>query len=215
MNKNNKMTGALSDKELKLMANTIRQDIVKMVAEAKSGHPGGSLGLTDIFTLLYFKIMNHDPQKPDWADRDRFVLSNGHVCPVLYAVLANSGYFPKTELATFRKVNSKLQGHPHRTSVPGLENSSGPLGQGISQAVGMAIVSKREKVPWKVYSIWTAVRNNRKGWFVILLLVNTFSILEMIYIFKVEKKTWAEVKKAFKHGWEILKRTKKEDFKAK
>ncbi|MBI5227401.1 transketolase [Candidatus Micrarchaeota archaeon] len=143
----------LSEKDLLLMANTIRQDIVKMLVEAKSGHPGGSLGLTDIFTILYFKVMNHNPKKPDWADRDRFVLSNGHVCPVLYAALANSGYFPKSELSTFRKVNSKLQGHPHRGTVPGIENSSGPLGQGISQAVGMAIVSKREKQSWKVYSM--------------------------------------------------------------
>ncbi len=147
------MSAKTSGKDLKLMANTIRQDIVKMLVEAKSGHPGGSLGLTDIFTVLYFKVMNHNPKKADLAERDRFVLSNGHVCPVLYATLANAGYFPKTELSTFRKINSKLQGHPHRGTVPGLENSSGPLGQGISQAVGMAIVSKREKQNWKVYSM--------------------------------------------------------------
>lgn len=139
--------------KLLLMANTIRQDIIKMLVEAKSGHPGGSLGLTDVFTALYFKIMNHNPKKPDWEERDRFVLSNGHVCPVLYATLANSGYFPKDELATLRKINSKLQGHPHKGTLPGIENSSGPLGQGISQAVGMAIVSKREQKRWRVYSV--------------------------------------------------------------
>lgn len=139
--------------KLLLMANTIRQDIIQMLVEAKSGHPGGSLGLTDVFTALYFKIMNHNPKKPDWDERDRFVLSNGHVCPVLYATLANSGYFPKDELATLRKINSKLQGHPHKGTLPGIENSSGPLGQGISQAVGMAIVSKREAKKWKVYSV--------------------------------------------------------------
>ncbi|MFH1520312.1 MAG: transketolase [Candidatus Micrarchaeota archaeon] len=143
----------LSEKDLKLMANTIRQDIVKMLTEAKSGHPGGSLGLVDLFTVLYFNSMNHDPKKPNWSDRDRFVLSNGHVCPVLYTTLANAGYFPKEELMELRKLGSKLQGHPHRGSVPGIENSSGPLGQGISQAVGMAIVAKREHTNWKVYSV--------------------------------------------------------------
>ncbi len=140
-------------KELKLRANSIRQDIVRMLVEAKSGHPAGSLGMTDIFTVLYFHAMRHDPKSPDWEDRDRFVLSNGHICPVLYATLANAGYFPKEELSTLRKINSRLQGHPHEDSLPGIENSSGPLGQGISQAVGMAIVGKREKRTWRVYSV--------------------------------------------------------------
>jgi len=143
----------LNIKELKLMANTIRQDIVKMLVEAKSGHPGGSLGMASVFAVLYFHTMRHDPKTPDWEDRDRMVLSNGHICPVLYATLANAGYFPKSELMSLRKLGSKLQGHPHRGNVPGIENSSGPLGQGVSQAVGMAIVSKREKKSWKVYSV--------------------------------------------------------------
>lgn len=138
-------------KKLNLIANTIRQDVVRMLHEAKSGHTAGSIGLADIFTALYFNVLYHDPKKPDWEGRDRFVLSNGHVCPVLYAALANAGYFPKEELMTLRKVGSRLQGHPHRGALPGIENSSGPLGQGLSQAVGMAIVAKAEQKRWRVY----------------------------------------------------------------
>jgi len=124
-----------------------------MLVEAKSGHPAGSLGMADVFSVLYFKVLNHDPKNPDWPERDRLVLSNGHICPVLYASLAEAGYFPKEKLMTLRKIGSPLQGHPHRGSVPGIENSSGPLGQGISQAVGMALVAKREGKDWRVYSI--------------------------------------------------------------
>ncbi|MEM4359154.1 MAG: transketolase [Candidatus Bilamarchaeaceae archaeon] len=142
-----------SIKKLKLIANTIRQDVVRMLLEAKSGHTAGSIGLADIFTALYFNILYHDPQNPDWPDRDRFILSNGHVCPVLYATMANAGYFPKEELLTLRKLGSRLQGHPHRGTLPGIENSSGPLGQGLSQAVGMAIVAKTEKKRWRVYCL--------------------------------------------------------------
>ncbi|MEW6034981.1 MAG: transketolase [Candidatus Micrarchaeota archaeon] len=140
-------------KSLLLRAYSIREDIVRMLAEAKSGHPGGSLGMSDIFTALYFSVMRHEPRNPAWPERDRLVLSNGHICPVLYACLAEAGYFPKSELAGLRKAGSKLQGHPHRGAVPGIENSSGPLGQGISQAVGMAIVGKREKQPWRVFAL--------------------------------------------------------------
>lgn len=138
-------------KKLKLIANTVRQDVIKMLLEAKSGHSAGSIGLADIFTALYFNVLYHDPKQPDWPERDRFVLSNGHVCPVLYTALANAGYFPKKELMTLRKLGSRLQGHPHRGTLPGIENSSGPLGQGLSQAVGMALVSKSEKKRWRVY----------------------------------------------------------------
>ncbi len=140
-------------KQLNLIANTIRQDVIKMLHEAKSGHSAGSLGLADIFTALYFNIIYHDPNNPQWEGRDRLILSNGHVCPVLYATLANVGYFPKTELMTLRKLGSALQGHPHKGALPGIETSSGPLAQGLSQAVGMAIVSKSEKKKWRVYCI--------------------------------------------------------------
>lgn len=142
-----------SIKKLKLIANTIRQDVVQMLLVAKSGHTAGSIGLADIFTALYFNILYHDPENPDWEGRDRFVISNGHVCPVMYAAMANAGYFPKEELATLRKLGSRLQGHPHRGTLPGIENSSGPLGQGLSQAVGMAIVAKAEKRRWRVYAM--------------------------------------------------------------
>ncbi len=123
-----------------------------MLVEAKSGHPAGSLGMADVFCALYFGVLNHDPKNPNWPDRDRLVLSNGHICPVLYASLAEAGYFPKEKLMTLRKLGSPLQGHPHRGTLNGIENSSGPLGQGISQAVGMALVAKREGKSWRVYS---------------------------------------------------------------
>lgn len=142
-----------SIKKLKLTANRIRQDVIKMLYEAKSGHSAGSIGLADIFTVLYFNQMNHDPKKPEWEGRDRLLLSNGHVCPVLYGTLAEAGYFPKEEMMTLRKLGTRLQGHPHRGTLPGIENSSGPLGQGLSQAVGMAIVGKAEHKPWLVYCI--------------------------------------------------------------
>jgi len=138
-------------KQLNLIANEVRQDVVKMIYEAKSGHSAGSIGLADIFVALYSNVLYHDPDNPDWPERDRFVLSNGHVCPVLYAVLANTGYFPKEELMTLRKLGTRLQGHPHRTLLPGIETSSGPLGQGLSQAIGMALVSKTEKKKSRVY----------------------------------------------------------------
>lgn len=134
-------------------ANQIRQDIIKMLVEAKSGHSAGPLGMSDIFTALYFKVLNHDPKKPDWEERDRLVLSNGHICPVLYATLAEAGYFPKEELKTLRKLGSRLQGHPHREALPGLETTSGPLGSGLSQASGMALVAKMDKKNWRVYCL--------------------------------------------------------------
>ncbi len=128
--------------KLELQANTIRQSIIEMLVEAKSGHTAGPLGMADIFTLLYFEVLQHDPKNPNWVDRDRVILSNGHICPVLYATLAHAGYFPVEELLTLRKFGSRLQGHPHRESLPGLETSSGPLGSGLSQAVGMALAER-------------------------------------------------------------------------
>ncbi len=127
---------------LELKANQIRQSIIEMLVAAGSGHTAGPLGMADIFTLLYFKVLKHDPKNPDWEERDRLILSNGHICPVLYATLAHSGYFPIEELTTLRKFGSRLQGHPHRTALPGIENSSGPLGSGLSQAVGMALAER-------------------------------------------------------------------------
>jgi len=129
-------------KELELKANEIRQSIIEMLIEAGSGHTAGPLGMADIFTAFYFHILNHDPKNPEWEDRDRLILSNGHICPILYAAMAHSGYFPVEELKTLRKFGSRLQGHPHREFLPSLETSSGPLGSGLSQAVGMAIAER-------------------------------------------------------------------------
>ncbi len=127
---------------LEQKAAEIRRSIVESLIIAKSGHTAGPLDMADIFTYLYFHALKHDPQKPDWPYRDRVVLSNGHICPVLYATMAHAGYFPLEKLKTLRKFGSILQGHPHREFLPALENSSGPLGSGLSQAVGMAIADR-------------------------------------------------------------------------
>lgn len=129
-------------KNLEEKANSIRESIIEMLLEAKSGHTAGPLGMADIFTALFFHCLKHDPKNPSWAERDRVILSNGHICPVYYATLAHAGYFPLEELKTLRKFGSRLQGHPHREFLPLLENSSGPLGSGLSQAVGMAIADR-------------------------------------------------------------------------
>lgn len=125
-------------------AKDIRISIIEMLAQAKSGHSGGSLGMADVFATLYFHSLKHNPAQPFLVDRDRVVLSNGHICPVLYATMAHAGYFSINTLATLRQFNSPLQGHPHREFLPALENSSGPLGCGLSQSIGMALVDKRE-----------------------------------------------------------------------
>lgn len=130
--------------ELEKIANDIRISIIDALVSAKSGHTAGPLGMTDIFTVLYFHTLKHDPKKPDWPERDRLVLSNGHICPVLYATMAHRGYFPLKELDTLRKFGSILQGHPHREFLPALETSSGPLASGLSQAVGMALADKMD-----------------------------------------------------------------------
>ena len=131
---------------LEEIANDIREDIIEMLLVAGSGHSAGPLGLADIFTALYFDILNHDPKNPDWLDRDILILSNGHCVPVRYAAMARAGYFKRDELKTLRKLGSRLQGHPERLRLPGLETTSGPLGCGLSQALGMALALKIDKV---------------------------------------------------------------------
>lgn len=126
-------------KNLEQQANAIRASIIEMLVSAGSGHTAGPLGMTDIFTALYFHIANHDPKNPEWPNRDRIILSNGHITPVRYATMAHAGYFPVDELLTLRKFGSRLQGHPERHLLPGLENTSGPLGSGLSQAIGIAL----------------------------------------------------------------------------
>ncbi|HEY2799857.1 MAG TPA: transketolase [Chthoniobacterales bacterium] len=139
---------ALTDKEIQSLeerANDIRKSIIEMLLDAGSGHTAGPLGMADVFTALYFHILKQDPKNPSWPKRDRLILSNGHICPVLYAAMAHAGFFPISELMTLRKFGSRLQGHPHREFLPMLETSSGPLGSGLSQAVGMALVDRMER----------------------------------------------------------------------
>jgi len=138
-------------KKLKLIANQIRQDIITSLVSAGSGHSAGPLGMADVFTALYFHVLNHNPKYPFWPERDIFVLSNGHICPGLYATMANVGYFPRFELKTLRHFGTRLQGHPHRTALPGLETTSGPLGSGLSQASGMAYALIMDKKKNRVY----------------------------------------------------------------
>lgn len=135
----------LSTKELELKADQIRQDVIKMLEHAGSGHSAGSLGQADIFTALYFDVMKHDPKKPDWSERDILIQSNGHTVPVRYAAMAEAGYFDRKELMTLRKLGTRLQGHPERTKLPGLESTSGPLGCGLSQACGIALALRMNK----------------------------------------------------------------------
>lgn len=139
------MAKKLTLKQLEGKANDIRQDIIRMLEHAGSGHSAGPLGLADIFAALYFDVLKHDPKKPDWNQRDILLLSNGHCVPVRYATMANAGYFERKELLTLRQFKSRLQGHPERLKLPGLENTSGPLGCGLSQACGMALAMRMNK----------------------------------------------------------------------
>lgn len=134
-------------------ATEVRSLIISMLVEAGSGHTAGPLGMADIFTALYFKVLNHDPTKPDWPDRDRLVLSNGHIVPVRYAAMALAGYFPTEELQTLRKFGSRLQGHPERERLPGMETTSGPLGSGLSQAAGIAYAARMDSKKFRVYCL--------------------------------------------------------------
>ena len=139
--------------DLEEKANKIRELIISSLLEAGSGHSAGPLGMADIFSAFYFNILDHDPKNPEWEDRDRLVLSNGHICPVRYAAMAMAGYFPVEELKTLRKLNSRLQGHPHRTSLPGLETTSGPLGEGLSQSIGIALAARLDRKKYRIYCV--------------------------------------------------------------
>jgi len=140
------MGGNLDISKLEKKANNIRVDVIRMLEHAGSGHSAGPLGLADIFSALYFHILKHNPKKPDWDERDILILSNGHCTPVRYVAMAHAGYFPKPEIMTLRKFGSRLQGHPERLRLPGLETTSGPLGSGLSQATGMALALKMDNV---------------------------------------------------------------------
>ncbi|MDO8463028.1 MAG: transketolase [bacterium] len=141
-------------KQLERTANAIRQDVIRMLVAAGSGHSAGPLGMADVFTALYFAVLNHDPKHPDDPHRDRLFLSNGHICPVWYATLAHAGYLSKREMrTTLRTLGSRLQGHPHKHALPPIENPSGPLGQGLSQAVGYAYAARMDGVKFQTYCI--------------------------------------------------------------
>lgn len=144
----------LSISQLEKKANLIRQDLIKMLLEAGSGHSAGPLGMADIFTALYFHILNHDPKRPDDPKRDRVFLSNGHIAPIWYVTLAHAGYLPRAEmLTTLRKLGSRLQGHPHHKALPPIENPSGPLGQGLSQAVGYALAAQMDGASFETFCL--------------------------------------------------------------
>ncbi|KKT78263.1 MAG: Transketolase domain protein [Candidatus Giovannonibacteria bacterium GW2011_GWC2_44_8] len=138
-------------KFLETKANDIRESIIEMLVEAGSGHTAGPLGMADIFTAFYFHILNHDPRNPLWEERDRLILSNGHICPVQYAALAHAGDFPIEELKTLRKFGTRLQGHPHRGALPGIEITSGPLGSGFGQAIGIAYAARMDNKKFRTY----------------------------------------------------------------
>ena len=143
----------MTNKQLELQANSIRQSIIKMLVRAGSGHSAGPLDMSDVFTALYFAVLNHKPNDPWWSGRDRLILSCGHICPVWYATLAHAGYLPLSELKTLRQINSRLQGHPHYRELPGVENSGGPLGQGLSLSIGMALAARLDKAKHRIYCI--------------------------------------------------------------
>lgn len=140
-------------KELEEKALKVRELIIDSLVTAGSGHSAGPLGMADIFVTLYFHILHHDPKNPEWEDRDRLILSNGHICPVRYATMALAGYFPTEELKTLRKFGSRLQGHPERLRLPGLETTSGPLGAGLAQSCGLAYVARMDGRKWRTYCI--------------------------------------------------------------
>ena len=142
-------TATTPSTDLKSLTKQMRLDIIRMIEAAGNGHPGGSLSIIDILTVLYWKFLKHDPKKPDWDGRDRFILSKGHACPALYAVMAYRGYFPVADLMNLRKLGSPLQGHPDRLRLPGIEFSTGSLGQGLSVGVGMACAAKLDKKDFK------------------------------------------------------------------
>lgn len=145
---NEEKISALNEK-----ARQARELVITTLVEAGSGHSAGPLGMADIFIAFYFHILKHDPQNPNWEDRDRLILSNGHICPIQYVALAMAGYFPIEELKTLRKINSRLQGHPHRGALPGIETTSGPLGEGISQAIGFAMAAKMNNQKHNIYCL--------------------------------------------------------------
>ncbi|MBP9802439.1 transketolase [Patescibacteria group bacterium] len=201
--------------DLQIIANDIRQDIIRMLKTSGSGHAGGSLGMADIFTALYFNILDHDPKNTDSNKKDKLILSAGHICPVLYASLARAGYFPLAKLKTLRKLNSSLQGHPHNLSLAGVEVSAGPLGQGISQAVGFALAAQMDKNKAQIFCVTSDGEHNEgQTWEAIMTaakyrLGNLINIIDYNGI-QIDGKTndimpLGNLKKKYKSfGWQVL-----------
>ena len=171
-----------SVKELRLMANTLRQDIIRMLVPAQSGHTAGPLGLADIFSILFFHEMKYNPSEPGWEGRDRFVLSNGHCCAVLYAAMARAGYFPIEETLNFRKFGSRFQGHPSRHWLPAVENSSGPLGEGLAIACGMALAGKLDKKGYRVYCVTSDGEHQEGSTWEAVMLANKYKLDNLVAI---------------------------------
>ena len=179
------MMQEITEEKLKLIegvATEIRIAVIKMLAKAGSGHPAGSLGMADVFASLYFHILNHDPKNPLWEDRDRLVLSNGHICPAQYASLSLAGYFSAEELSSLRQINSRLQGHPHRGSLPGIEATSGPLGSGLSQATGIALAGKLDNKQWRVYCLLSDGEHNEGNHWEAVMFANKMKINNLVAI---------------------------------
>lgn len=185
MSNNINIGGILHEKKLHYLeelANRIREKIIEILLIAGSGHSAGSLGMADIFTALYFHVLNHNPRKPDWPERDRLVLSNGHICPVQYAALAYAGYFPLEELVALRKINSRLQGHPHRGSLPGVETTSGPLGSGLSQAIGIALAGELDRKKYWTYCIASDAEEQEGNFWEAVMFAGKHKFLNLILI---------------------------------
>lgn len=172
----------LDSTALAFKATMIRKDIIEMLVSAGSGHSAGPLGMADVFTALYFSVLSHRPDDPKWQDRDRLVLSCGHIGPVLYACLAETGYFQTSSLSTFRQFGSPLQGHPSRLDCPGVETSSGPLGQGISQAIGMALALRMAKNPAHVYCVVSDGEHNEGQLWEALLFASKYQLSNLTLI---------------------------------
>ena len=169
-------------KKLKLKANKIRQDIISIIHFAGSGHPAGSLGMADILTVLYFKFLKTYPKKPNNLKRDYLILSNGHICPVLYSTMAHKGFFPPEELYSLRQLKTRLQGHPHRTALPGIETSSGPLGEGLSQACGIALGLKRDNKKNRVIVLTSDGEHEEGNTWEAVLFANKYKLDNLIQI---------------------------------
>jgi len=166
----------MTKEELQKIAKEVRKDIVKMIYEAGSGHPAGSLGMAEVVVALYFAILNHDSKNPNWDERDRLFLSNGHICPVVYAAMQRAGYFSSGELKKLRKLGHPLQGHPERTKLAGIQSTSGPLGEGLAQAAGYALSARMDEKHFRVYCISSDGEHNEGNHWEAVMFANKYKL---------------------------------------